>query len=986
MGSTFVLGVSSINVRHIHASTLFGAIVGATFVVTAASTAMAAGPQLPPAEFRQLPVGTELDYDKFSCVARRGKGFASICVDVESGPIRHFGLFQLVGDFPKNRHIATVAPLDCPERFNYRPFSVRRIDLKPQAREALKSLWPLEVGKEATYTVSTRYHNARTETQDPVTVRVTGTKEITVGGINHRTYVVEQDVDRSVICVASYKRTFWFDPALGVNVKERIQATGRRRLKAKTSDLTLVDITIPASQETVGRLADAPTRRAVGSVSAASPTIAPGTYVPPPKGTVIEYDTWTCTVRSSDASETLCRDDDGNSVRLYRGLLPIGKQTDNPHYGHLSPIFCAWQGRVNRIEQINMSDEQRAKLDNLWPLKGGNQVDAEWRYRADEHTPTVTATIRVHDPENINVGGDTRNAFRVSERGKYTCQTNEAGTGTETYDRTWWLDSDQGLVLKEQFDWISGYRKGKSFSYELVSATYPANAPTIAKSSPPASPIGATTPQTKPPAQTAVAVDLDKQGPVIEVTPLLETDTPVVAIEGRVTDTSRIVLVQFNGQPVPMESDGTISVTRAVPPGSSSFTIVAYDEWGNAGQQVVTVTHKSGSSKSVASAVETPKSATTAAVDSAAPVIELPEAMTTTNKTVSLTGRINDSSKVIEVTVEGRPVAVGADGSFALKRAVSVGTNTIRIAAIDEWGNKAEKQISVERRRPFADINFGTYHAIVIGNNDYASMKKAHVEKAEMDNVDLSGADLSGANLEDASLNQADLSGANLANADLKFSKFQGANLKGVSLKGVDLSVADTRGSLIANRVDSLPEDIQAALKEQQQWSDSGGVRGARADLSGLDLRDTDFTGMSLSGAKISGAKLAGASFMQSLMMFVDLSDSDLEGADFSLADMRGIGLGSARLHSARLRRGDLRSMPIRDHHGQPTGRTWASKLKGADLTGADLTDADLRGADFSSAILTDTKLTRVDLQSTNLDGANIQDAVLVDAVLPERV
>jgi uncharacterized protein YjbI with pentapeptide repeats len=57
--------------------------------------------------------------------------------------------------------------------------------------------------------------------------------------------------------------------------------------------------------------------------------------------------------------------------------------------------------------------------------------------------------------------------------------------------------------------------------------------------------------------------------------------------------------------------------------------------------------------------------------------------------------------------------------------------------------------------------------------------------------------------------------------------------------------------------------------------------------------------------------------------------------------------------------------MAIRDHQGQPTGRTWPSNFKGADLT--------------------DTKLTRVDLQSAKLDGANLEDVVIVEAVPPER-
>ena len=184
-----------------------GAIIGGLLIVTA-SSALAANPELPPAEYKSLPIGTELQYDKFSCTIRRSKEFHSLCVEFDRGKIRHFENFQLVNNFPKTGHITTIAPLDCPERFNYRAFSVRRIELTQKARDALKSLWPLEVGKETAYTVATRYHNATSETQDPVTVRVVGTEDITVSGKFYRTFVVVQDVDRSVNCVASYKRTF----------------------------------------------------------------------------------------------------------------------------------------------------------------------------------------------------------------------------------------------------------------------------------------------------------------------------------------------------------------------------------------------------------------------------------------------------------------------------------------------------------------------------------------------------------------------------------------------------------------------------------------------------------------------------------------------------------------------------------------------------------------------------------------------------------
>ena len=227
-------------------------------------------------------------------------------------------------------------------------------------------------------------------------------------------------------------------------------------------------------------------------------------------------------------------------------------------------------------------------------------------------------------------------------------------------------------------------------------------------------------------------VELDESGPAIEIPASIETDQSVVEIAGRILDKSRIIEVHLDGRPVPMAADGTVSVRRGVPAGTTTFTIAALDEWGNASQQSVTVTRTLAlATRGVAEPKAAPKPVAKVAADNTGPKITLPESLSTTERTVRLAGRVSDASKVIEVTVEGRPVALSDDGSIVVQRALSIGVNTIRVAALDEWGNKAEKRISVERRRPFADINFGAYHAIVIGNNDYADMPKLKTAVAD---------------------------------------------------------------------------------------------------------------------------------------------------------------------------------------------------------------------------------------------------------------
>ena len=119
-----------------------------------------------------------------------------------------------------------------------------------------------------------------------------------------------------------------------------------------------------------------------------------------------------------------------------------------------------------------------------------------------------------------------------------------------------------------------------------------------------------------------------------------------------------------------------------------------------------------------------------------APSIETAPKLETSSASVEIAGRVRDQSRVVEVTIDGRAVAVAADGSFSARRGVSQGHSVLRVAAVDEWGNQATRTIAITRRAaaaarasapaqanktpdPFADVHFGNYHALVIGNNDY---------------------------------------------------------------------------------------------------------------------------------------------------------------------------------------------------------------------------------------------------------------------------
>lgn len=143
-------------------------------------------------------------------------------------------------------------------------------------------------------------------------------------------------------------------------------------------------------------------------------------------------------------------------------------------------------------------------------------------------------------------------------------------------------------------------------------------------------------------------------------------------------------------------------------------------------------------------------------VDKQAPTITVPAKLDTDGPVVELSGKIVDTSSIIEFSINGQPVPVGAGGSFTVRRGVPVGTSELKLAAVDEWGNMSQKTIAVNRKAPPAPavaaapaaapvnqeapktedavktvsvaeklktIQFGNYRALVIGNNKYTKVR-----------------------------------------------------------------------------------------------------------------------------------------------------------------------------------------------------------------------------------------------------------------------
>ncbi len=117
------------------------------------------------------------------------------------------------------------------------------------------------------------------------------------------------------------------------------------------------------------------------------------------------------------------------------------------------------------------------------------------------------------------------------------------------------------------------------------------------------------------------------------------------------------------------------------------------------------------------------------------PVIEAPRRITTDQDTIDFSGTVDGLGSVM-LSVNGEPVMVDDDGSFRVRRQVPVGLTRLSLIAEDMAGGRTEHRILVRRQVQAAEtVDFGAYHALVIGNNDYRDLTDLETAKGDAEAV-----------------------------------------------------------------------------------------------------------------------------------------------------------------------------------------------------------------------------------------------------------
>ncbi len=115
--------------------------------------------------------------------------------------------------------------------------------------------------------------------------------------------------------------------------------------------------------------------------------------------------------------------------------------------------------------------------------------------------------------------------------------------------------------------------------------------------------------------------------------------------------------------------------------------------------------------------------------------IDAPKRIDTDQETVDFTGRAMAPGETT-LSVNGTPVTLASDGTFRIRRQVPVGRSKLVLVVQGSYGDRAEHKIFVRRTAARAAVTeFGNFHALVIGNNNYRHLSDLKMAASDAEAV-----------------------------------------------------------------------------------------------------------------------------------------------------------------------------------------------------------------------------------------------------------
>lgn len=148
-----------------------------------------------------------------------------------------------------------------------------------------------------------------------------------------------------------------------------------------------------------------------------------------------------------------------------------------------------------------------------------------------------------------------------------------------------------------------------------------------------------------------------------------------------------------------------------------------------------------------------------------------------------------------------------------------------------------------------------------------------------------------------------------------------------------------------------------------------------QVDLSGADIRNSDFMGAILPRANLSGCLLNSCHLYRANLTMANFSRAMMEGANLRGANLTNADLSDADLDRATLSEANLTGANLK-----------GAKLARTNLTGANLTDANLSGVNLNRAALVRTNLTRATLLGCDLYEAFLNNVIVIGTKFPDAI
>ncbi|OYQ32381.1 hypothetical protein CHU95_16390 [Niveispirillum lacus] len=251
------------------------------------------------------------------------------------------------------------------------------------------------------------------------------------------------------------------------------------------------------------------------------------------------------------------------------------------------------------------------------------------------------------------------------------------------------------------------------------------------------------------------------------------------------------------------------------------------------------------------------------------------------------------------------------------------------------------------------------------------TLNSGGVAKQREFTTDLSFCNMEEATLQDAVLHNVRLRGVNMRNADLSGADLSGADMQGVVLLGAQMERAKFTGANIKNAVFTVNDDTRrlfagnpafeehlSNLREtdrivaaHEEWVNSGGRSGSRADFAGMALRGVDLRGRELSAVSFRGADLTGAKLAHARLAAADFNGATLAYAELSNADLRGAGMENARLLHTLVDGADFGDLDLRG------GGKLAIRFAGASIEWTSFAQCVITPEQLSGAVLRECRM-----------------------------